>query len=226
MSIKRTPLLTRLGLPVLRFLVPYLGYLFSSLIKLTMRLTVVRGDIRDRLRVADRRFIYAFWHQRQVFFSVSHRGDKATVLISRSADGEMIAETLRLCCDIQSVRGSSTRGASEAVRGMIKALRSGRDLGITPDGPKGPKCEVKEGVMYLAQKLGVPILPITNAQSNRLVLKTWDQFQIPLPFGRSVVVYGEPIEVGPGDDPRLKAGELKRSLDAITLEAEGLVGRG
>ncbi|MBI5246575.1 MAG: lysophospholipid acyltransferase family protein [Elusimicrobia bacterium] len=211
-------------MPFVRFLVPYLAYVFSSFIKLTTSLTIVHGEHRVGLRSIDRRFIYAFWHQRQAFFTVSHRGDNMSMLISRSVDGEMIAETIRRCCGVLSVRGSSTRGASDAVRGLIKALRSGYDIGITPDGPKGPKCEIKEGVMYLAQKLGVPILPITNAQSNRLVLKgSWDHFQVPMPFGRSVVVYGKPIEVGPLDDLVLKAAELKLSLDAITLEAEALV---
>jgi lysophospholipid acyltransferase (LPLAT)-like uncharacterized protein len=207
-----------------RFLVPYLGYLFSTFIKLTTSLKIVHGEIREKLRGDNQRFIYAFWHQRQVFFTVSHRGDKMSVLISKSVDGEMISETIRLCCGVTSVRGSTTRGASDAVRGMITALKSGLDLGITPDGPKGPKEEIKEGVMYLAQKLKIPILPITNAQSNRLILKkTWDQFQIPMPFGRSVVVYGKPILVGPLDDLKVKAAELKLSLDAITLEAEALV---
>ncbi len=211
-------------MPLVRLLVPYLGYVFSTFIKLTTSLTTVRGGIRDRLRSADKRFIYAFWHQRQVFFTVSHRGDNVSILISRSVDGEMIAETIRLCCGVSSIRGSSTRGASDAVRGMLKALKSGLDLGITPDGPKGPQREIKEGVMYLARKLGVPILPISSAQSNRLVFsKSWDRFHLPLPFGRAVVVYGEPIDVGPDDDLLLKAGELKRSLDAITLEAEALV---
>lgn len=211
-------------MPLVRFLVPYLGYLFSTFIKLTTSLTTVRGEFRARLRRADKRFIYAFWHQRQVFFTVSHRGDNVSILISRSVDGEMIAETIRLCCGVSSIRGSSTRGASDAVRGMIKALRSGLDLGITPDGPKGPAREIKDGVMYLAQKLGVPILPVTSAQSNRWVFKkAWDQFHLPMPFGRAVVVYGEPIDVGSGDDLVVKAAELKRSLDAITLEAEALV---
>lgn len=206
-----------------RFLVPYLGYLFSTLILLTTRLVTVRGGLRESLRAADRRFIYAFWHQRQVFFTVSHRGDRMSMLISRSADGEMIAETIRLCCGVSSIRGSSTRGGSDAVRGMLKALKSGLDLGITPDGPKGPAREIKDGVIYLARKLGVPILPISSAQSHRLVLGSWDRFHLPLPFGRAAVVYGEPIDVGPDDDPVLKAAELKRSLDALTLEADGLV---
>lgn len=211
-------------MPLVRFLVPYLGYAFSTLIKLTTSLTTVRGELRERLRAADKRFIYAFWHQRQVFFTVSHRGDNVSILISRSTDGEMIAETIRLCCGVSSIRGSSTRGASDAVRGMLKALRSGLDLGITPDGPKGPRREIKDGVMYLARKLGVPILPVTSAQSNRLVFaKSWDRFHLPMPFGRAVVVYGEPIEVGPDDDLVQKALDLKRSLDAITSEADALV---
>lgn len=211
-------------MPVLRAAVPYLAWLFSTFLKLTTRLRVVRGEERDRLRAQGRRFIYAFWHQRQAFFTVSHRGDPMAMLISRSADGEMIAETIRLCCGVSSVRGSSSRGASEAVRSMIAALRAGRDLGITPDGPKGPAREIKEGVIFLARKLGVPILPVTSAQSNRLVLaKTWDQLHLPMPFGRAAVVYGAPIEVGPGDDAGAKAAELKRALDAITREAEDLV---
>jgi lysophospholipid acyltransferase (LPLAT)-like uncharacterized protein len=209
---------------LVRALAPYLAYLFSTFIKLTTKLTIVRGELREKLRKDDRRFIYAFWHQRQVFFTVSHRGDKMSVLISKSADGELIAKTIKLCCGVEAVRGSTSRGASDAVRAMIKALRSGLDLGITPDGPKGPKEEIKEGVMYLAQKLKVPILPITNAQSNRLVFKkSWDQFQVPLPFGRSVVVYGEPIEVGPEDDLKAKAAELKLALDRITAEADAFV---
>lgn len=212
-----------MGDSLLRALVPYLAFAYSALLRLTTRVTTVRGDIRARLRAEDRRFIYAFWHQRQVFFTVTHRGDKVAVLISRSKDGEMIAETIRLC-GVASVRGSSSRGASQAVRALMETLRSGLDLGITPDGPKGPPRQVKEGALFLAQKLGAPILPVTNAQSNRLVLaRAWDHFHVPLPFGRGVVVYGEPILVGPDDDLKAKAAELKARLDAITQEADELV---
>lgn len=209
---------------MLRSIVPYLAYLFSSLVKLTSSLTVVRGDIRAKLRRDGKRFIYAFWHHQQAFFTVSHRGDKMTVLISKSKDGELIAETIRLCCGVIAVRGSSSRGGSDAVRSLMSALESGFDLGITPDGPKGPAREIKDGVLFLAQKLGVPILPVSSAQSNSLVFaKSWDRFALPMPFGRMAVVYGEPIHVGPADDRQVKGAALKRSLDAITLEAEACV---
>lgn len=190
---------------------------------MTIRIKTVRGGLRDDLRAKDRRFIYAFWHQRQAFFTVTHRNDKVAILISRSRDGDMIADTIRLC-GVASVRGSSTRGASGAVRALMEVLGTGLDVGITPDGPKGPAREVKEGVLFLAQKLGIPILPITSAQSHKIVLvRAWDRFHIPLPFGRGAVVYGEPVLIGPDDDLTAKAAELKARLDVITLEAEALV---
>jgi lysophospholipid acyltransferase (LPLAT)-like uncharacterized protein len=208
---------------MLRALLPPLAAGFATLIRSTTRLTTVRGSIRDRLRGSDRRFIYAFWHQRQAFFTVSHNNDKVSILISASRNGQIIAETIRLC-GVPSIRGSSSRGASGAVRALLGAVEAGRDIGITPDGPKGPDRQVKDGILYIAQKLGIPILPITSAQSNRIELsKAWDHFHVPLPFGRSVVVYGEPVDVLPGDDFIAKALELKTVLDAITVEAELLV---
>jgi lysophospholipid acyltransferase (LPLAT)-like uncharacterized protein len=208
---------------VLRRVVPYLAYAYVTFVGLTTRLTTVRGGIQAGMKAKNRRFIYAFWHQRQVYFTWAHRGVGAAVLVSRSKDGEMIAETMRLS-DIGAVRGSSSRGGAAAVRQLMEVLQSGLDIGITPDGPKGPAREVKDGVIFLAQKLGAPIVPVTNALSRKLEFKkAWDRFQVPLPFGRAVVAYGEPIEVGAGDDVAAKAAELKASLDRITAEAEGLV---
>jgi lysophospholipid acyltransferase (LPLAT)-like uncharacterized protein len=208
---------------VLRGLVPYLAYAFVSVVGWTNRLTVVRGEVRERLRAENRRFIYAFWHQRQVYFTYTHRGVGAAVLVSRSKDGEMIAETMRLS-RIAAVRGSSSRGGAAAVRQLLEVAQSGLDLGITPDGPRGPAREVKDGVLFMAQRLGVPIVPIANALSRRVELKkAWDHFQVPLPFGRAVVVYGEPLTVGPDDDLAAKGAELKKALDRVTAEADGLV---
>lgn len=208
---------------MLRKLVPYLVYSYVSFVGWTTRQRTLRSDIPGRIHAAGERFIYAFWHQRQVYFTWSHRDVSAAVLVSRSADGEMIARTMELS-RIAAVRGSSSRGGAAAAREMVEILRSGRDVGITPDGPKGPAREVKEGVVRVAQLSGAPIVPIANALSNRLeVAKAWDRFQVPLPFGRSVVIYGEPVRVAPGDDLAAKAAELKAAMDAVTAEADGLV---
>ena len=210
---------------MLRALVPYLAYAYVTLVGLTTRLRTLGEDHRQRLRRADRRFIYAFWHQRQVYFTWTHRDEKAAVLVSRSRDGEMIAETMRLS-RMRACRGSSSRGAAVAARSLIEAAESGWDLALTPDGPKGPARSVKPGVIFLAQKLGIPILPLTNALSSKLTIsRAWDRFQVPLPFGKAVVIYAEPISVGPEDDPEAKAEELRLTLERITEQAEREVGR-
>jgi lysophospholipid acyltransferase (LPLAT)-like uncharacterized protein len=207
---------------VLRRLVPYLAYAYVTLVGWTNRIRVVRGEIPRGLHEDGRRFIYAFWHQRQVFFTFTHRGVGAAVLVSRSKDGELISETMRLS-GIASVRGSSSRGGAAAAKTMVETLRSGLDVGITPDGPKGPAREVKEGVLRVSQLSGAPIVPIANALSRRAVLKkAWDRFHVPLPFGRAVVVYGEPIYVRDHDDLGAKAAEVKAALDAVTEEADRL----
>lgn len=210
----------------MRALVPYLAYAYVTFVGLTTRLVTRNDAVPKGLHAAGRRFIYAFWHQRQVYFTWTHRGVGASVLVSRSKDGDIIAETMRLS-DIGAVRGSSSRGGVAATLELVNALKGGRDIGITPDGPKGPAREVKDGVLFMARSMKAPIVPITNALSHRFqVEKAWDKFQLPLPFGRAVVVYGEPIEVGEGDDFKAKAAELKAALDRITAEADAEVSGG
>ena len=208
---------------MLRRLIPRLAYSYLSFVGLTTRLRLEGAGHREALRGGNQRFLYAFWHQRQVFFTFSHRDAGASVMVSRSKDGELIAETMRLS-RIAACRGSSSRGGAAAAREMMLALAEGLDIGITPDGPKGPARQVKPGVIFLAQKLKIPILPVTNALSCKLELKrAWDRFQFPLPFGRAVVKYAPPIWVGPSDDLDAKAAEVKAALDAITDAADAEV---
>lgn len=205
---------------MLSALVPPLAYLYSTFFGLTTRIRVRGQEHRDRLRAQDQRFIYAFWHQRQVLFTWTHRGDPADALVSKSKDGELIARTMKLC-RMGARRGSSSRGGAAAVRDLMESVDAGRDIAITPDGPRGPAREVKEGVVFLAQKLGIPILPLTNALSRRVQLeRAWDKFQVPLPFGRAVIRYGEPIMVGPDDDLAAKAREVRDAIERITELAE------
>ncbi len=208
---------------MLRRLVPWLAYLFTTAVGCTNRVVTVNGEVRERLWASGQRFIYSFWHQRQVYFTWSHRGAKAAVLVSKSVDGELIAETMRLS-GIKAVRGSSSRGGIAAAREMVEILRTGWDVGITPDGPRGPAREIKDGALRVAQLSGAPIVPIANATSRRIVLRrSWDQFHVPLPFGRAAVVYGEPIYIAPEDDLTLKAADLKSAMDQATAEADRLV---
>ncbi|MBI4424143.1 MAG: lysophospholipid acyltransferase family protein [Elusimicrobia bacterium] len=205
---------------MLKFLAPYLAYGLISVIGWTSRVRWVGREHIESLRQTGSGWLYAFWHQRQVFFTYTHRGTGASVMVSRSRDGELIAKVMELS-RIGAVRGSSSRGGAVAARELLELGREGRVLGITPDGPKGPAREVKPGVLYLARESGLPIIPISNATSRRLVLeRAWDKFHVPLPFSRACVIFGAPIRVGPGDDLAAKAAELKAALDGITDEAE------
>lgn len=204
----------------MRALIPYLAYLYISIVGLTTRLKVIGAEHQRRLRERNRRFIYAFWHEQQVFFTWTHRNDNASVLVSLSKDGELIARTMALS-GIGAARGSSSRGAGAALKALMEEVERGRDIGITPDGPKGPRRVPKTGALYLARELAIPILPIASVLSHKKVFqKSWDKFQVPLPFGKAILAYGEPLSVGIADDLDEKARELQKRLNDLTAMAE------
>lgn len=206
----------------LRAAVPYAAFGYVSFVGLTSRLCWEGRQHLDAARAAGP-FIYAFWHQRQVFFTWTHRGSQATVLVSRSRDGEMIARTMTLS-GINAARGSSSRGGAAAAKELLDELAAGRCVGITPDGPKGPPQKVKPGVLALARLSGAPILPLACSTSRRFVLeKSWDRFHVPLPFSRAVVVHEPLVRVGPNDDDASKAAELEGALNRAAESADRLV---
>jgi lysophospholipid acyltransferase (LPLAT)-like uncharacterized protein len=194
------------------------------LVKWTTRLRVSGEEGPAAMRRKGQRFILAFWHNRQVFFTTTHRHQGFSVMVSMSRDGGIIAKVMSLS-GIHASRGSSSRGGAAGLREMAAVLEKGGDLAISPDGPKGPVYEVKPGVLFLAQKMNIPIIPITNSLSNKLVLeRSWDKFQVPLPFGRAVVRYGEPIWVKEGDDMDAAARAVKDGMDRNASEADRAVG--
>ncbi|MBI3553208.1 MAG: lysophospholipid acyltransferase family protein [Elusimicrobia bacterium] len=208
---------------MLRALAPYLAYAYLTFVKWTTRLRVVGAEHPQQMRRQGRHYILAFWHNRQVFFTTTHRHQGFSVMVSMSRDGGVIAKVMSLS-GIHASRGSSSRGGAAGVREMAAVIERGGDLAISPDGPKGPVYEVKPGVLFLAQKLSIPIIPITNALSRKIVFKrSWDQFQVPLPFGRAVLGYGEPIWVREGDDMEEAARRVKAGMDRNTQEAERAV---
>ena len=204
--------------------IPWLAYGYLTLVGRSSRIRWEGLDHLEYLKRKSPSFIYAFWHSRQALFTYTHRDEPASVLVSRSRDGEIIARVMELS-RIGAIRGSTSRGALAATREMLTSASGGRRLGITPDGPRGPAGTVKPGALYLALRTGAPILPISNATSRKCVLqKAWDKFQVPLPFADTCVIHGAPISVRLQDDLEAKARELKESLDRITAEAERLVG--
>jgi hypothetical protein len=169
--------------------------------------------------------VYALWHRQEVLMIWLHRNRGLAGLVSQSKDGEYMARIL-LGMGFNVIRGSSTTGGTQALRALTKAARAGYSIAVTPDGPKGPIFKVHPGVVFIAQKAGVPIIPAACALSNKIILRSWDKYQFPLPFGRIEAVYGEPLPVAEGDDVAAKTLELEQRLNALTEEAERLLAAG
>lgn len=138
--------------------------------------------------------VYATWHD-QIFLGTFYLRRRGIVfLTSQSFDGEYIARFLKRF-GFGVIRGSSTRGGAKGLVKMIRGMNAGLEMGFTVDGPKGPRHEVKLGVILLAKKTGNPILPFMVQPRKYWALNSWDRLQIPRPFTRAVMTFGRPIEV-------------------------------
>ena len=158
---------------------------------------------------------------------VANRSRKLCIMNSQSRDGEIATRALARW-GIRSVRGSATRGGIGAFLNLVRAYRDGCDLAVVPDGPRGPACVVKAGVIHLARATGATIFPVTYAASRQRRLHSWDRLIIPLPFARVVYVGGEPLQVprhATDAEVETLRHELETRLNDITDQAEALVGR-
>ena len=117
---------------------------------------------------------------------------KCYTLMSAHGDGRLIGGIVKLL-GIDSVSGSSTRGGMTAVRTLLKCMKAGHDIAITPDGPKGPIFETKPGVISLARIAKVSLLPLSFKAEKSWVLKSWDRFVVPRPFSRGTMYVGKPV---------------------------------
>jgi lysophospholipid acyltransferase (LPLAT)-like uncharacterized protein len=169
--------------------------------------------------------IYAFWHGRMLALCFSHRRRLVHIMVSEHRDGEMIARTVERLGFVP-VRGSTTRGGLRALFQMADRIAAGYDVAITPDGPRGPRFQVQQGVITLAQRTGMPIVPVANSASLRKTLSSWDRYIIPLPFSRVAIMHGEPISVPRQLSPQemeKKRIQLQLALQALTLQADELM---
>ena len=136
----------------------------------SMRMNSQGHEQVDALYRQDQNIILAFWHSQQLMIPAGYRGSGANVLISQHQDGEIIARIISRFGH-RAVRGSSTRGGALALRELIRLGRSGADLVVTPDGPKGPRQVAKLGVVQLAKATGLPIVPLAFSCSKKNSLR-------------------------------------------------------
>lgn len=133
--------------------------------------------------------IYAFWHGCLLPLTYTHKHLGIDVLVSQNKDGELIARVLH-GLGFHTIRGSTSRHGAGALKALVRASRAGRTVGITPDGPRGPRHEVQDGVVFLAAMTGTPIVPLAADAHPAWRLRSWDRFLVPRPFGRGNVVLG------------------------------------
>ncbi len=209
-----------------RVAVPVLRLWFA-----TCRIQIVGRHCHDDYVNGVASGVGATWHRNSIFLVWFYRHVRPMILFSRSRDGELIARFAERL-GIIPIRGSSSRGGKEAFREMLRYLAGpgARKVATVLDGPKGPKYVAKMGMILLAQKSGLPIMPIMMSAKPAIVLRrTWDQTMIPLPFSRVVVLYREPwvLPRRVGKD-QLEAFRLtmEKTLNEMRVEADERVGHG
>jgi lysophospholipid acyltransferase (LPLAT)-like uncharacterized protein len=163
--------------------------------------------------------IFCLWHNRLATSMVVHRRlpGRLTALVSASRDGALLAAVLSRF-GVEHVRGSTSRRGPQALLELTGRALRGSDLALTPDGPKGPRYVVQPGIIALAQITGLSIIPVTCNIRRKLCLKSWDCFQIPLPFSRCELILNEPIHVPRGADEAARE-ERRRELQASLLQS-------
>ncbi len=160
------------------------------------------------------RHVYVFWHGRMLALSYAFRKEPFQLLASEHRDGELMGQVVRRL-GYGHVRGSSTRGGARAVREMVARLRAGEHLGITVDGPVGPRHVFKRGPIEIAKLSGAPLLPVTAATRSPWVLSSWDAFQIPRPFAPVNIRFGSPIVVPPDADEEVMEAKRRQAEQAL-----------
>ena len=208
--------------PLLDKVILYLGPLLASVIikfvHARLKPVLVNAETLNEIWQDGRHVIIAFWHDQLLLMPAFYKGSAVKVLISASKDGELIARTMSFF-SVGAVRGSSSRGGREALLEMKSLAKEPVDLGITPDGPKGPRHTVKPGVLQLARVTGRPIIPVAFACSHGHRFKSWDRFLLPYPWGKAVYHIGQPVLAEKHEAIEVFKERVQKALDENTCQA-------
>ena len=176
------------------YFLPLVGYVVVKSLVLTMRLEEKGSNAIASYDREGKPFICVFWHGHLLMMLASPYRKNARVMVSRHRDGELISRMVGLF-GLESVRGSTTQGGVQALKGSIRAINQGYKVVITPDGPRGPRFKVQPGVIELARLTGAPVIPVAFSCTKKKVFSSWDRFILPYPFSRGVFFYGEPFRI-------------------------------
>ena len=208
---------------VLLWLITWAGYLTIRLLGPTIRFAVSWEEGSPR-SLAERPFVYSFWHNCMIPAMYWCRALEVRVMSSDSFDGEYTGRIMQKFGFVK-VRGSSSKGAIRALLAMRRELEQGWTVAFTIDGPKGPRYVAKPGPVVLSRATGAPMVAFHIALDRAWVLNTWDRCLIPKPFGRALMRVSRAITVpGDGNQDQYQQ-ELQAALDRVRIFAEENIGK-
>jgi lysophospholipid acyltransferase (LPLAT)-like uncharacterized protein len=188
------------------------------LLATSWRIRLVHEERWRPLYEARRPHVFLLWHEVLLPLLWQHRDQGVAIVVSEAREGQYLAD-FALSLGYRTVRGSSTRGAARALLGAVRELQEGRAVAFTPDGPRGPRRELKPGVVAAAQRAGAVIVPIHARASRAWRLHSWDRFMIPKLAARVTITYGRPFEVAEGETG------LAAGLEDAIARLEEIAGR-
>ena len=204
--------------------VPPVGYAYLRALRRSMTISLRGEESLRSARAHPGHYILAFWHSRFPMMPFGYPDRRLVVLSSRHRDSQALARILHRF-GLESAWGSTTRGGAAGVHAVIRKTRDGYDVGVTPDGPRGPRRRVQPGVVAIARLSGLPIIPVAFSAAPARRLRSWDRTLLPRFFSRGLFVYGPPIQVprraDDAEQERLRAlveAELDRITDSADLE--------
>ena len=205
MRLKLSPGAARLlAVPVLRTLAS------------TWRFSLQHEERWRSLYEARKPHVFLLWHEALLPLLWHHRHQGYAIVVSEAREGRYLAD-FATGLGYRSIYGSSTRGGTRALLGAVRELRAGRAVAFTPDGPRGPRRELKPGVVAAAQRGGAVLIPVHAEPERAWRLHSWDRFMIPKPFARVHITYGQTFEVAPGEIGFAEAVERARAgLQAVS----------
>ena len=201
----------------------WLGAKYIKLVSFTNSWSFINKKYVENLWKKNESFILCFWHGRLLMMPLSwNKKKKINVLISSHPDGQLLSRTVKYF-DIETIIGSSSKGGSEAIRNIIKSLKSGTSIGMTPDGPRGPRMKINSAIIKIASLTGCKIVPLAYSVKKKIFLNSWDKFLLALPFGKGCFIWGRPFEVKKNiskkEDIKL-SNKLEKILIKLTKDAD------
>ena len=173
----------------------WVGAKYIKFVSFTNSWSFINKKYVENLWKKNEAFILCFWHGRLLMMPLSwNKEKKINVLISTHSDGQLLSKTVKHF-NIETITGSSSKGGSEAIRNIIKSLKSGISIGMTPDGPRGPRMKVNSAIIKIASLTGHKIVPLSYSVKKKFFLNSWDKFLVALPFGKGCFIWGKPIKI-------------------------------